>query len=165
MGLVITSRTSPSSGLFWSILVGAWSLVFAAPHFYWAWGGRAGLGAQAAAADAALEQSWFAAYNMAAGCLGVAGALVAIVLAATLGGDQMRRLLLMASAVASAVLFLRGALGLTLLGVSLLDGAPDQQTSAVLLAIEPYFLLGGLVFGGMVLNQRRRLAVAGALSS
>lgn len=64
------ARTTSPWRLFWSVLVGGWSLVFAAPHFYWALGGRAGLGAQAAAADAALQQSWFAIYNLAAGCLG-----------------------------------------------------------------------------------------------
>ena len=158
-----TFRTRPPSGLLWPILVGIWSLVFAAPHFYWAGGGRAGLGAQAAAADAALQQSWFAAYNLAAGCLGVAGVVVAFVLATTPGGGRVRRLLLMASAVASAVLLLRGALGLALLGVSALNGAPDEQTPAVLLAIEPWFVLGGLAFGEMVLNQRRRPPVVSAM--
>lgn len=152
------------AGVVWFVLVGTWSLLFAAPHFYWAWGGRAGLGAQAAAADAALQQNWFAAYNLAARCMGVAGALVAFVLATRWGGSQVRRLLLMASAVASAVLLLRGALGLTLLGISVLDGAPDEQTPAVLLAIEPYFVLGGLAFGGMVRNQRRKPTVVGAAS-
>lgn len=31
-----------SSGIRWCVLVGMWSLVFAAPHFYWTLGGRAG---------------------------------------------------------------------------------------------------------------------------
>lgn len=54
-------RARPSPGPVWCVLVGTWSLVFAAPHFYWASGGRAGLGVEAAAADAALQQTWFAA--------------------------------------------------------------------------------------------------------
>lgn len=66
-------------------------------------------------------------------------------LATTSRSSQVRRLLLLACAVGSVVLLLRGALGLILLGVSALDGAPDAPISAVLLAIEPYFVLGGLI--------------------
>lgn len=80
-GLVTTARTSSSSELLWALLAGAWSVIFAALHFYWALGGRAGLGAQTAAADAALQQGWFAAYNLTAGCLGLLGAAMALVLA------------------------------------------------------------------------------------
>jgi len=149
-------RTSPSGGVAWPLLAGTWSLLFAAPHVYWALGGRAGLGAQAAAADAALDQTWFAAYNLAAAVLGVAGAAVAYVLATASLGGRVRRFLLLACAVASVALLLRGALGVTLLGVSALDDAPDEPTPAVLLAIEPYFVLGGLAFSGMVLDHRGR---------
>lgn len=62
----------------WCVAVVTWSVIFAAPHFSWALGGRAGLGAQAAAADAALQQGWFAAYNLAAGFLAVLGAGMAL---------------------------------------------------------------------------------------
>ena len=61
-------RTTASRGILWAVLVGIWSLIFAAPHVYWALGGRAGFGTRAAAADAALQQGWFATYNLAAGC-------------------------------------------------------------------------------------------------
>ncbi len=153
-GLVTTARTSSSSGLLWSLLAGAWSVIFAAPHFYWALGGRAGLGAQTAAADAALQQGWFAAYNLTAGCLGVLGAAMALVLANRWGGQRMHRWLMIASVAACAGLLLRGILGLTLLGVSLLRGTLDQETPALLLAIEPWFVLGGLAYAGMALSQR-----------
>jgi hypothetical protein len=129
--------------------------VFAAPHFYWAVGGRAGLGAQTAAADAALGETWFAAYNVIAGCLGIAGALVAYVIATGSSNGRLRRFLLGACAVASVALLLRGGLGLTLLGISALDDAPDEPFPGILLAIEPSFVLGGLAFGGMVLDHRR----------
>lgn len=32
----------------------------------------------------------------------------------------------------------------------------DDDTPAILLAIEPWFLVGGLVYGGMVVHQRNR---------
>lgn len=156
--------TASSSRRIWCTLVGGWSLVFAAPHFYWALGGRAGLGAQAAAADVALQQSWFAIYNLAAGGLGVLGAVVGVVVATRWGGRRVHRWLLVAATVASVVLLLRGALGLTLLGAGVLSGTFDGQTPVVLLAIEPWFALGGLAFGGMALSQRKQPAIVGALS-
>jgi hypothetical protein len=138
--------------------VSTWSLVFAAPHFYWALGGRAGLASQAAAADVALQQRWFAAYNLLAGCLAIFGAMVAAVLTLGWGGRRVRRCLLVATAAASVVLLARGLVGLTLLAVSLLQGTLDQQTPLVLLAIEPWFLLGGLAYGGLTLHQRPGLS-------
>lgn len=151
-----STGTVPSRRLLWCVLVSAWSLVFAAPHFSWALGGRAGLGGQAAAAEAALEQSWFAVYNLAAGILGIVGAAVGIVLATTVGGRRVRRWLLVAATVACVVLLLRGVLGVALLGVAALTGELDEQTPLVLLAIEPWFVLGGLAFGGLVRSSSRR---------
>ncbi|MBA2310323.1 MAG: DUF3995 domain-containing protein [Pseudonocardiales bacterium] len=145
-------RTS-SPGILWAVLVGSWSLIFAAPHFYWAVGGRAGLENQAAAADVALQQGWFAAYNLAAGCLGILGALVALGLAKRWGSRRARRWLLGAATAACSVLLLRGLLGLTLLGVGLLTGTFDQQTPAVLLAIEPWFVVGGIAYGALVVDS------------
>ena len=139
----------------WCGLVGIWSLVFAAPHFYWALGGRAGLGAQAAAADAALQQAWFAAYNLVAGGLGLLGAVAAALIAFGIGA-RLHRYLLIASVVACVLLLSRGALGLGLLGAAMLDGQSSGQTPVILLAIEPWFVLGGMAFGGLVLSQRRQ---------
>ncbi|CAA9406836.1 MAG: hypothetical protein AVDCRST_MAG75-2493 [uncultured Propionibacteriaceae bacterium] len=150
-----SARTPSSSAPVWCLLVAGWSLVFAAPHFYWASGGRAGLGTQAAAADAALQQTWFAAYNLAAGFLGLIGALLAWALTSSWGGPRMRRWLTRAAVAAAVVLLLRGLLGLTLLAVSMLQDRFDPQTPAILLAIEPWFVLGGLVYWVMALTQRR----------
>jgi len=149
------SRTTPSSGVLPAVLVGIWSLIFAGPHFYWALGGRAGLGSQAAAADSALQQGWFAAYNLAAGCLGVLGALVAVALAKGWGGRRVRCWLLIAATAACPILLLRGMLGLTLLGVDLLTGMLDEQTPALLLAIEPWFVAGGLAYPRCFARVRR----------
>lgn len=131
-----------------------WSLVFAAPHLYRAGGGRAGLGAQAAAADAALQQAWFAAYNLTAACLSVLGAALAWALAGSRGGPRTRRWLTRAAVAAALVLLLRGLLGLTLFAVGVLQDTSDPPTPAVLLAIEPWFVLGGLLYGVMALTQR-----------
>lgn len=62
-------------------LVVVWSLVFAALHVYWAVGGRAGLGPDAAEADAALARTPFFIYNLAAAGLALGGAAIAVVLA------------------------------------------------------------------------------------
>lgn len=155
--------TRSSSGSIWCVVVALWSLVFAGLHFYWASGGRAGLGAQAVAADAALQRSWFAAYNLAAGCLGLLGAVMALVLARHGGGHRVRRWLSRAAAAASVILLVRGFPGSTLIAVSLLKGTFDPRTPAVLLAIEPWFVLGGLAYGVMALHQRRACQQPGSL--
>lgn len=159
-GFVTVASTRSASGSFWCLAVEVWSLVFAAPHFYWASGGRAELGAQAAAADAALQQTWFAAYNLVAGCLGVLGAVMALALATNRFGCALRRWLVLAAAAACAILVVRGLLGVTLLGVAQLHGTLDPHTPTVLLAIEPWFVLGGLVYGGMALTPRQRPSAA-----
>jgi len=131
-----------------------WSLIFAAPHFVWALGGRAELGAQVAAADTTLQQGSFAVYNLAAGCLAILGVAVAMTLAMGWGGRRLRRWLLIAGTLAAVALLLRGVLGVALLAVSVLRGTLDDEIPAILLAIEPWFLLGGFAYGGMVVHQR-----------
>jgi amino acid transporter len=150
---VAGARTTTSRGHLWCWAVGVWSLAFAAPHFYWAAGGRAGLGSQVAAADVALEQAWFAAYNLAAGFLGVCGAALALALATESRIRRFRRWLLAAAVVASAVLLLRGLVGTALLAIGSGGGVLDGQTPPILLAIEPWFVLGGLAYGLMVREQ------------
>ncbi len=154
-------RPSAGSGIAWSVVAGLWSLVFAAPHFYWALGGRGGLGAQRAAADDALGQTWFSAYNLAAGCLGILGALVAAVLAAGWGGRRLRRWALIAAAVAAVLLGVRGLFGTGLLLAGAFGGASGEEPPPpILLAIEPWFVAGGLVFGAMFLRQRAAIQAA-----
>lgn len=147
------TTTSPR-GQVWCWAAGVWSLIFAAPHFYWAAGGRAGLGSQAAAADAALGQTWFAAYNLAAAVLGVFGAVLASALARQWGNRLFRRWALAAAVLAGVVLLLRGVVGVALLAIDPTDGVLDDQTPPILLAIEPWFVLGGLAYGLMAREQR-----------
>ncbi len=80
------TRPDSASTALWYWAVVAWLVVFAAPHFYWAVGGRTGLGAQSAAADAAFQQGWFRGYNLIAGALGVLAAVGAAALARGWGG-------------------------------------------------------------------------------
>ena len=100
-----------------SVLVTVWSLLFAVPHLYWALGGRAGLGPEAAAADAALGKTAFFIYNLAVTGLAICGATIAVVLPRGRTGPRLRGFLLLAGAVGSALLLVRGAVGVTLLGL------------------------------------------------
>ena len=147
-------RNSQRSPLrWWSAATCVWSLVFAAPHFYWAAGGRAGLRAEAGAADAALSQSWFAAYNLATGVLAVVGAVVAVLLLRAPG--DFLRVLRAAAWVACAVLFLRGVVGMTGLAVEAARGVINSPP--MLVAIEPWFLLGGVLFGVLAARTKPRV--------
>ena len=139
----------------WCWAVATWSFIFAAAHFFWALGGRAGLGTQSAAADQALAKPWFAAYNIVAGVLGVGGMLVALVLSSRRGSRSVRRWLLAAAVVAGFVLLLRGVLGLILLALDVLGDSLDRHVPALLLAIEPWFVLGGVAYLIMVAALRR----------
>lgn len=135
----------------------AWSLAFAALHLYWAAGGREGLGVEAPAADAALSQPSFFAYNVLVGVMAVVGAAVAVMLVRRppAGIGVVRA----AAWAACVTLSLRGAVGLVGLAV---DFAGGGTTAPVLLvAIEPWFLLGGLLYGALALvtgrhDERRR---------
>lgn len=144
---------NPPLGHGWAGAVGAWSLVFAAPHFYWAAGGRAGLGAQAAAADVALAQAGFAVYNLAAGTLGILGAILAVGLARRWGSPGVRRWLLRLAVAAAVLLLVRGALGIALLLVAEVRGV-REPSPPILLALEPWFVLGGLAYGLMAREER-----------
>lgn len=138
--------TRPAAGhrRAWCAAVAVWSVGFAIPHVLWAGGSRWGLGESAAAADAALRQTWFAAYNLAAAGLGVVGAAVAVVLGAGWGSTALRRWLVRGARVAGVALLLRGALGL-----ALLSAGTDERVPAILLAVEPWFALGGVACLGM----------------
>lgn len=129
----------------------AWSLAFAALHFYWAAGGRAGLGVEAPAADAALSQPWFFSYNVVVGVMALVGAAVAIMLVRPppAGIGVVRA----AAWVACVTLSLRGAVGLVGLAVDIAGG--ETTSPALLVAIEPWFVLGGLLYGALALATGR----------
>lgn len=131
-------------GIAWAVC--GWCLVFAAPHLYWAAGGRAGLGAEAAAADAALATPWFAAYNLTTAVLSVAGAVLGVGFARGLP-DVARRAARAALGVASVLLLVRGLIGTV--GLVVAVAGPGLTSPPVLVAVEGWFLLGGLLFGAL----------------
>lgn len=131
-----------------------WSVVFVVPHLYWALGGRAGLGTDRATADAAFDRPWFVAYNLLTVVLTVVGAGLCV--AWTRPGraaprvDRLRQLAL----VGAVVLLLRGGVGLVLLLVGSALGDEPWPTP-VLVAVEPWFVVGGLLY--LLVHRRGRL--------
>jgi len=105
----------------WARAVSAWSLIFAAPHFYWAMGGRRGLGAQAVVADEALSQGWFFAYNLLTGVAAVA-AVVGVEVLSRAGRRGAIRFLQVAAWAGCVILTLRGVVGIAALGLELGEG-------------------------------------------
>jgi len=139
--------------LWWSGVTCAWSLTFAAPHFYWALGGRSGLGVEALAADEALGQSWFFAYNLLSGVLAIAGAALAVMLLRVAARRERTARVLRAAAWAACVtLSLRGVVGITDLAFQFARGVMDSPP--ILVAIEPWFVVGGMLFGVLAARTR-----------
>jgi len=141
-------HTVPATGRWWALLAAAWSVIFAAPHLYWATGGRAGLGTQTAAANAALGRTWFVLYNLAVAALALGGTLVALLITVSRVGARARRRFGAAAGAAGVVLLVRGAVGLALLAVGVLRGE-GSATPLLLLAIEPWFVIGGIAYAGL----------------
>ena len=128
-----------------------WSIVFAAVHVYWAFGGRGGLGATAAEADEAFSTTWFWAYNAVVAMLSVGGAVVAASTAVATS-PRTARLLRGASWAAACVLVARGVLGIVFLLIDLAAGKLDPMPPLLLLLIEPAFIVGGLAFAAVARN-------------
>lgn len=143
----------------WAHATLAWSLVFAAPHLYWMAGGRWGLAGQASAADEALSQPWFYAYNLLAAVLALVGAGVALWIARDATSARVRRVLRAVARAASLLLLARGAIGVTLLAADLARGVMDSPL--ILVAVEPWFVLGGVLFGMVAARATEREATTG----
>lgn len=116
-----------------------WAALFAVPHLYWAFGGRRGLGADTEAADVALETTWFAAYNWGVSCASVVAALLCgwLVLHPRTHIPGWRRAL----QVTGVLLLIRGAIGVLSLALLVPDGPMPPY---LLIAVEPWFVIGGL---------------------
>lgn len=121
-----------------------WSGVFAAPHLYWAFGGRAGLGSDTAAADRALSSVSFAVYNGATAIAAVLATALALAWTTRRPAGRGATVTMWVTGMAAVVLGARGGLGLTLLGVDGLRGEPWPPP--LLVAVEPWFVLGALVW-------------------
>ena len=112
----------------------AWTLLFAAPHVWWALGIPAAFPGGDNAYDAAWSSVWFPRYNLFVVFLSTVGFLVVLALVTPLGRTVPRRLLLTLVWLGAALLLARGVTGLVV------DGRSD-------LIWWPAFLLGGVLYG------------------
>jgi hypothetical protein len=128
----------------------AWSVVFIAPHVYWAAGGTAGL------PEGESLEGTIAVVNYAAIVLSALAAVLALQLARPARSATSRRILLAGAWTASLLLVLRGAGGLA---QGLIDGG--EGSDALVIGFEALFLLGGILFG-LAAREYARSAPAGA---
>lgn len=127
----------------------AWSVVFIAPHVYWAAGGTAGL-----PGGEPLEGT-IAAINYAAIALSALAAVLALALARSWGAAVPRRILLAGAWAACVLLALRG-------GGGLVQGlAGDEGSDALVVGFEALFLLGGILFGLAAREYSRSRSIGG----
>lgn len=115
----------------------AWSVVFLAPHVYWAAGGTVGL-----PGDERIDGA-LAAVNYVAIVLTAVAAVLALALVRPWGSALPSRLRLLGAWTACILLSLRGGGGLI---QSIFAGANDEGQTLVL-TFEALFLLGGVLFG------------------
>lgn len=136
-----TQRTTRNAMLIAAV---GWCLVFAGVHVYWAVGGRGALGVSATHADAALGNPRFAAYNAAVGLASLAGAGGAsALLRRTLRPRRLRAVATIAR-LTSIALLARGVLGCTLIAYEAVTAA-ETDSPLLLLLVEPWFVIGGLL--------------------
>ncbi|WP_176946321.1 DUF3995 domain-containing protein [Blastococcus aurantiacus] len=146
-----TTRPAGRAGP-WLLGIAGWALAFAAPHLYWAGGGRRGLGEETSAADDALATPWFAAYNLVVAVLAVVAGVLALALFRRGVGLRARPWVRRTALAAATVLLVRGALGVVLLLVDAVTGTDGQAPPLVLLAVEPWFVVGGCLHLGAALS-------------
>ena len=128
-----------------------WGLLFAALSFYWAVGGRAGLGTLSKGArEPALERdAAFVAVIWATGVLKVLAALLALALVQQWGTTLPRRALLVAGWGTGILLTLYGAVGIIaalLAGLGVAESSDPATVRWYLFVWEPIWLVGGLLF-------------------
>lgn len=120
-----------------------WAAVFAVLHLSWAVGGRAFIGSSPQA-EAAFARPAFAIYNSAVAVCCVLGAAAAVALLAAprppRGVVQLARV---TTGLACVVLLLRGGVGI----VQDLVGTGPSATQRAAYDFDPWFLLGGALFG------------------
>ncbi|MBA2277702.1 MAG: DUF3995 domain-containing protein [Chloroflexia bacterium] len=135
----------------------AWALIFAAPHFWWALGVSWAFPGDAEVFERAFDRTWWLVYDLVVGLLCLVGAGVVLALVQPWGRalpTRFARLVRPAAWSGSVLLLLRGALGVASMLWSLLSGASDEfhPWSYV---IEPWFLVGGILFGLAACFSRR----------
>jgi hypothetical protein len=133
----------------------AWSLIFAAPHFWWALGVSWAFPGDADDFEGAFDRTWWLVYDLVVGFLCLLGAAVALALVQPWGRALPARLLRTAVRSGAVLLLLRGALGVVPMVWSLLSGASDD-VHPWSYVIEPWFLVGGILFGLAAWSATRR---------
>lgn len=139
-------------GVYTAWAAAAWSGSFGFVHFYWGLGGRIGLG-DSGTADVAFERAWFAWFNMIAGVACLLAAVLALAIARGWGRFPSDRLLRGGLWTATALLLTRGVLGIGQLVLS--QRTEAEEVSPVLALYDPWFVLGGLLFGLLAWRTRR----------
>ena len=144
----------------------AWALVFAAMSFYWAAGGRFGIETQAKSIQntARDPDARFVALLWATGTLKVTGAVIALALVQRWGRTIPRRMLLASGWIAGVGMLFYGGVnfvvGAFVALLRMLDViATPAGTTAFwwhLLLWDPWWMLGGVLFGIAVWNFQRQ---------
>ena len=124
----------------------AWSLIFAAPHVWWALGVSWAFPGNADDFARAFDRTWWLVYDLVVAVLCIVGAALALALVQPWGRALPAKLLRAAVWSGSALLLLRGALGVAPMVWSLLRGT-SNELHPWSYVIEPWFLLGGILFG------------------
>ena len=122
-----------------------WSLLFAAPHTWWALGVPLGFPGGREAHQFMLGSSWRYAYLVVVTLLSFLGVVVAIVLAGGRSASTVTRLFIGLAWAAAGMLLLRGVAGM------IADGRSDPVWW-------PTFMLGGVLFGLVAWRSRRQAA-------
>ncbi|MFJ5197033.1 DUF3995 domain-containing protein [Streptomyces sp. NPDC088394] len=139
-------RTTP--GL-WGCIACAWAVAFAVLHFFWALGGSWGLSVSAGPL-AEERPGWFVTVGLwGVGLLCLVGGVLGWLLARPRPRDRAGRMVRALGWCACAVLLVRGiSVEVLLIGTAgeRLDVSPEQRLWTLLLW-NPWFLVGGLVFG------------------
>lgn len=144
-----------------------WGLLFAALSFYWAAGGRAGLGTLSKGVrEPALDRdAAFVAVIWATGALKVLAALLGLALVQPWGTRLPRRALLAAGWGTGMLLTLYGAVGIVnalLAELGVIASSDPATVRWYLFVWEPIWLLGGLLFLAAARHHGRTRRVAQA---
>jgi hypothetical protein len=150
------TRSSPAA-----YAAAAWAFVFAAMSFYWALGGRLGIGTQAATIRERIDEPGFVAVLWATGGLKVVAGLVALALVRPWGRRLPPRLVRWAASATAGLLLLYGTLGWVqaILWETGVHDIPSEVGAIAarwkLIFWEPFWMLGGLLFLLAVVRPRR----------
>lgn len=123
------------------VLACGWTLLFAAPHAWWAFGLPAGFPGGEASYREFMASSWLYLYNLAVVVLCGVAVLFTVRLLRPTSEVRGRRAMRVAVWLGSGALLLRGLAGLVV------DGATDPIWW-------PTFLAGGVLFGGVAWTAR-----------